>query len=111
MGKRRRLNRDKRKAHALWSQSQLLSLLNNPSEFTPEQRSRFAQHLVKVSRRHRLRLPSEAKEIVCRSCHGVLRYGENASMRIRNGIKIQICFSCRTVRRVPYRKGSQKVQA
>jgi RNase P subunit RPR2 len=109
--RRSRLNRDKRKGHALWSQSQLLSLIKDPSKYTPEQRSRFAQHLVKVSRRHRLRLPSEAKEIVCRGCNTLLRYGDNASIRIRNGHKIQTCFSCTLIRRIPYRQHSQKVKA
>ena len=110
MGRRNRLHREKRKAHALWSQGQLLSLLKDPSRYTPEQRSRFAVHLVKVSRRHRIRLPKEVGEIVCRACNTLLRYGDNASIRFRNGHKIQTCFSCNSIRRIPYRQHSMKVE-
>ena len=109
MGRRSRLNRDKRKGHAIWSQTQLLSLLKNPSQFTPEQRSRFALHLVKVSRRPRIRLPSEVRGIVCRACNTLLHYGDNATIRFRNGYKIQTCLSCTAVRRFPYRNDLQKV--
>ena len=110
MGRRSRLNREKRKSHAIWTQTQLLSLLKKPSQFTPEQRSRFALHLLKVSRRHRIRLPSEVREIMCRACNTLLRYGENATIRFRNGHKIQTCLSCTSVRRIPYRQHSQKVK-
>ena len=111
MGRRNRLHRDKRKAHAHWSQTQLLSLLKDASTYTPEQRSRFAVHLVKVSRRHRIRLPSEVREIFCRTCNTLLRYGDNASIRFRNGQKIQTCFSCNSIRRIPYHQHSRKVEA
>ena len=111
MGRRSRLNRDKRKEHAIWSQNQLLGLLKNPTQFTPAQRSRFALHLVKVSRRHRIRLPSEVREIMCRTCNSLLRYGDNATIRFRNGHKIQTCLSCTSVRRTPYQKHPQKVKA
>ena len=111
MGRRSRLNRDKRKSHAIWSQTQLLSLLKKPSQFTPEQRSRFALHLVKISRRHRIRLPSEVREIVCRTCNTLLIYGDNATIRFRNGQRIQTCLSCTSVRRIPYRQHPQKVKA
>ena len=111
MGRRSRLNRDKRKEHAIWSQHQLLTLIKNSSNYTFEQRSRFALHLVKISRRHRIRLPSEVREIICRTCNTLLRYGDNATIRFRNGHKIQTCLSCTSIRRIPFRQGSQEVRA
>lgn len=111
MGRRSRLHRDKRKAHALWSQNQLIGLLKDSLTYTPEQRSRFATHLIKVSRRHRIRLPGEVHVLVCKACNTLLRYGDNGSIRFRNGHKIQTCFSCNSIRRIPYRHHSTKVEA
>ena len=101
MSRRRRL-KDKRRQHALQSRDQLLSMLQDAENHPVEHRKRYARHLFKISRRHRLRLTSEAKEVVCRKCSSLLVQGSTARVRLRNGLKIYTCFSCGHIRRIPY---------
>ena len=108
MRRRRQRQKDKRRQFALSSQERLLSLLYNVDKHPVNHRRRYATHLHKISRRHRLRLSGDAKRVVCRSCSSLLIGGENSRVRLRKGMMVIHCFQCETIRRIPY-KFPQKV--
>jgi len=110
MGRRRQRLKDKRRQHALQSRDHLLSMLYDVEKNPVEHRKTYARHLFKISRRHRLRLTREAKQVVCRKCSSLLVQGLNARVRLRNGLKIHSCLTCGHVRRTPY-LSEKEVQA
>ena len=102
MGRRRQRLKDKRRQYALQSRDHLLTMLQDVENHPIEHREIYARHLFKISRRHRLRLTNEAKEVVCRKCSSLLVQGSTARIRLRNGLKIYTCLSCGHIRRIPY---------
>ncbi|MGB0786526.1 MAG: hypothetical protein ACPGR1_00815 [Candidatus Poseidoniaceae archaeon] len=102
MSRRRQRLKDKRRQHALQSRDHLLSMLYDVVKHPVQHRKTFAQHLFKISRRHRLRLTPEAKQVVCRKCSSLLVQGSTARVRLRNGLRIHSCLTCGHVRRIPY---------
>ena len=103
MSRRRQRQRDKRRQHALASRDRLQLLLYDVKGQPLQHRQLFASHLYKISRRHRIRLSSESKGLICRKCSSLLVYGSTARIRLRNGLKINQCLKCGYTRRVPYK--------
>ena len=102
MGRRRQRLKDKRRQHASQSRDHLLTMLQDVENHPIEHRKTYARHFFKISRRHRLRLTREAKEVVCRKCSSLLVQGSTARVRLRNGLRIHSCLTCGNVRRIPY---------
>lgn len=103
MRRRRQRQRDKRRQHALHSRDRLLSMLYDVPDHTLEHRQIYANHLFKISRRHRLRLSNQSKEVICRKCSTLFIQGTTSRIRLRNGFKIYCCLACGYTRRVPYK--------
>ncbi|MBF15156.1 MAG: hypothetical protein CMA97_06555 [Euryarchaeota archaeon] len=103
MSRRRQRQRDKRRQHAITSRNNLQTLLYDVSGHSFEHRQTYARHLYKISRRHRLRLSNETKEVLCRKCSTLLAQGSTSRVRLRNGMKIRHCLHCGNVRRTPYK--------
>ncbi|MBF55298.1 MAG: hypothetical protein CMA99_04025 [Euryarchaeota archaeon] len=103
MGRRRQRQRDMRRQHAVTSQKQLLSLLYDVPNHTLNRRQTYANHLYKISRRHRIRFSNQAKEVVCRKCSTLLVQGTTSRVRLRNGMKVVHCLQCGDIRRIPYK--------
>ena len=53
-----------------------------------------ARDLLRVSKRHGVRAESQIRDLICRSCNTVLRPGENARVRIQDGIRRITCLDC-----------------
>ena len=88
-----------RREIALSSQIRLVEILEHPSLYDEKILRSSADHLVKISQRHRLPVPQRARHLFCRQCHVPTRYGENVRIRISGGMKIITCLECSSVRR------------
>jgi ribonuclease P protein subunit RPR2 len=101
MGRRRnsRSKKAQRVLVAREAQSHLSAILLNPSDYPSEVVDSAAVHLVKTSQRHRLTLPSEARELVCRKCWSSHADGMGFRIRIKHGQRIKTCLKCGSVRR------------
>ena len=88
-----------RRDQAQKSQQRLIGNLETPTITNERLLRSSARHLIKISRRHRLSVPSEARHLVCRKCHSPHRFGENARVRIKHGQRIITCLECSSVRR------------
>ncbi|MGB2031944.1 MAG: hypothetical protein ACPH9F_01640 [Candidatus Poseidoniaceae archaeon] len=103
MSRRRQRQKDKRRQHALASRDRLQLLLYDVKGQPLQHRKLVARHLYKISRRHRIRLSSESKDLICRKCSSLLVQGSTSRVRLRNGLKISQCLKCGYTRRVPYK--------
>ena len=56
-------------------------------------------HLRRVCRRQRMPVPLPWRYLLCRGCHGALRPGYEARIRIRQRQRITTCLSCGRVHR------------
>ena len=88
-----------RRAIAQEGQQRLISILNRTNDVDERLLRSSAHHLVKLSRRHRLQIPSEARHLLCRKCHAPHQFGVNARVRIKHGQRIITCLECSTIRR------------
>ena len=89
---------DRRKV-ARASQMRLIQILENPTQYDDQIVRSSTLHLVKISQRHRLPVPSEARSLFCRSCLVPHRYGENVRIRILAGQRTVTCLECSAIRR------------
>ena len=96
---RRRKSKIDRRAVARSSQVRLINILENPSQYDEQIVRSSAQHLVKISQRHRLPIPSKARHLFCRRCLVPHRYGENIRVRILAGQRVVTCLECSSIRR------------
>ena len=65
------------------------------------------EHLRRVCRRQRMPVPLPWRHHICRGCHGPLRPGHEARVRIRNRQRITTCLTCGRVHRFgPWSKPS-----
>lgn len=101
MGRRRnaRSKKKNRKERALAVQTHLVEVLRDSPKGPPVLAERAAVHLVKSSKRHRLPLPKDAKELVCRKCWSHHVHADAFRVRIKAGQRIKTCLTCGTVRR------------
>ncbi len=102
MGKRRKRSgnlKGQRITNALETQNSLIHLLKHtePKDSTLARSS--VRQILALSRKHRISLPSEAKNLFCRKCEIPFVYGSNVRTRINNGMKIVTCLSCQNIRR------------
>lgn len=104
MSRRRQRQKGKRRQHAIQSRDRLLNLIYDVQSHPAEHRQIYATHLYKISRRHRLRFSTKAKEVVCRTCSSLMLHAATSRVRLRNGVKIIHCLKCESVRRLPYKR-------
>lgn len=97
--RRSRSNKQERKAKAQNAQTHLTEVLKEPHRYPREVIESAAVHLVKTSRRHRLRLSPEGRERVCRSCWANHVYASQFRVRIKAGQRVKTCLACGTIRR------------
>lgn len=96
----RRQKKDQhRKSIAKEGQERFISMLNEPQNTDTRILKSSAKHLVRLSRRNRLAIPSKARHLICRKCSTPYRFGQNARVRIKHGQRIITCFECSSVRR------------
>ena len=96
---RRRKSKIDRREVARSSQMRLIQILENPSLHDGQIVRSSSRHLVKISQRHRLPIPPQARPLFCRRCLVPHRYGENVRIRILAGQRIVTCLECSTIRR------------
>ena len=58
-----------------------------------------ARALLRVSKRDGVSAESHIRDLICRSCNTVLRPGENARVRIQDGIRRITCLDCGRIHR------------
>ena len=101
MAAKRRRARDAslRRKRASMAQSQLTDILNQPWRHSSQKVDAAAHQLWAISRRHQLSLPNEVRVWICRTCHGLLRPGITARVRVRGGRRFTTCLSCGRISR------------
>lgn len=97
--RRSRSNKRDRQVNAKQAQAHLTKVLKTPQLYPRQVIESAAVHLVKTSRRHRLRLDKEGREMVCRSCWANHVYASQFRVRIKAGQRVKTCLVCGTVRR------------
>ena len=88
-----------RRATAQEGQNRLIGILKEPHGADERMLRSSARHLVRLSRRHRLSIPPEARHLLCRKCLAPHAFGTNARVRIKHGQRIITCLECNHVRR------------
>ena len=96
---RRQKKDQERKSIAKKGQDHLIAILNEPQNTDTRILKSSAKHLVRLSRRNRLPIPSKARHLFCRKCRTPYSFGQNARVRIKHGQRIITCFECSSVRR------------
>jgi len=100
MGRRRRRSqKTDRRGNALLAQQHLSSILQTPATVPAEVLDAASVHLIKTSRRHRLPLPAEGRNLVCRACWSHHASPSRFRVRIKAGQRIKTCLRCGSVRR------------
>lgn len=101
VGRRRRgrSNKEQRRIRAADAQRHLSTILQEPEAYPEGVVESAAVHLVKTSRRHRLPLPTNSRELVCRACWAQHVTSSHFRVRIKHGQRIKTCLKCGTVRR------------
>lgn len=100
MGRRRQSKRGQsRKKQAKQAQQHLLNLLESHQELPEELVDSAAVHLMKITRRHRLRIPVTHRHLVCRACWAPHTRSANLRVRIKHGQRIATCTVCGDLRR------------
>jgi ribonuclease P protein subunit RPR2 len=97
--RRRALSASMRRERASKAQVRLTRVLNQPWRHSSEKVDAAAQQLWAVSRRHQLGLPEDVRIWICRGCHGLLRPGISARVRVRGGRRFTTCLSCGRISR------------
>jgi len=96
---RRRRDKLNRRELAKVSQLRLINILENPTVHHRNVVQSSVLHLVKISQRHRIPVPSRARHLFCRQCLVPSLYGVNTRVRIRAGQRTVTCMDCSSVRR------------
>ena len=96
---RRRKGKIDRREVARSSQQSLIQILKYPSLYDEQIVRSSSRHLVKISQRHRLPIPPEARSLFCRTCLVPHRYGDNIRVRILAGQRTVTCLECSAIRR------------
>jgi RNase P subunit RPR2 len=96
---RARSGKHERHARALAAQRHLTEIMLHPELHPKEVVESAAVHLMKTSRRHRLYLPPQGRELVCRACWANHVYSSQFRVRIKAGQRIKTCLVCNSVRR------------
>ncbi|RLG33580.1 ribonuclease P [Methanosarcinales archaeon] len=75
------------------------------AEECPERSRRYLQLAKRIGMRHRVRIPRDLKQHMCRGCSVFLIPGKNARVRLqsRRGYITTTCLECGRVMRLPYR--------
>ena len=63
---------------------------------------RYVELARKIGMRYNVRLPSEFKRRVCRTCHAYLLPPKTARVRVGESRVVTTCLRCGTVMRFPY---------
>lgn len=100
-GRRKRGSRNKhdRRRVAHINQDRLIRIVQSSELYDVSIRQTAVHHLVKISQRHRLRIPAQVRLLFCRKCYVIHRFGETTRVRIVAGQRIVTCLQCSTVRR------------
>ena len=65
--------------------------------------ARYVELILKLSRKHNIRLSREKKYHVCKKCNSFLIPGKNATVRLKKGKVVIKCHMCGSYKRYPYR--------
>jgi len=97
-GRRRARNFAARKNLAEESISHLSNLLLHPEN---ELANSAARDLIRISKRHGVRVSKENRSLICRTCKSNLRPGYNARIRLVGSNRKITCINCNRVYRFP----------
>ncbi len=62
---------------------------------------RYIELMLKIARKHNIRLGRDKKRMFCKSCHTFLLPGRTAKVRLKKGRVIIKCEVCGTYKRYP----------
>ncbi|HIF04619.1 MAG TPA: hypothetical protein EYQ80_04265 [Candidatus Poseidoniales archaeon] len=88
-----------RRDRALRASNQLADILQTPWLHEGRAVDSAALQMWRIGRRHRIGLHPSQRIWICRGCHGPLRPGLSARVRIRAGRRITTCLRCNRVSR------------
>ena len=64
--------------------------------------NRYVQLIRRIGMKLRLRLPREIKKSYCKHCYVAFAPGDNCRVRLRRGLLVYYCFSCKKYTRTGY---------
>ncbi len=70
----------------------------------PERSSRYAALARRMGMRHRVRLPRELRQKVCRSCNSYLVPGSTSRVRLQKNNICITCLKCGKAMRYPHKR-------
>lgn len=82
----------------------LFSEAEKAAKERPDLAKRYVELARRIGMRYNVRMPRNLKRKYCKYCHSYLRYGVNASLRLKRGSVIIKCFSCNRTMHYPYKK-------
>ena len=63
--------------------------------------NRYVELILKIAKKHKIRLPRQLKYNICKKCHTFLIPGKNAQVRLKKGKIIIKCENCGSYKRYP----------
>ncbi|MGV8172403.1 MAG: ribonuclease P protein component 4 [Candidatus Woesearchaeota archaeon] len=70
----------------------------------PELSKRYIELARRLSTRYKIKFNSEQKNASCKKCNAYLKDGVNSRIRLVHGKRVRTCLSCKSVRRMVYKK-------
>jgi ribonuclease P protein subunit RPR2 len=70
----------------------------------PERSCRYASLARRIGMRHRVRLPRELRQKVCRDCNSYLVPGSTSRIRLQKRHVCITCLKCGRIMRYPYKR-------
>ena len=89
--------KERRASLAKQAQSMLIKKINSDDDDVAEN---AAKHLVRTSRRNRLRVPNDYRRLICKGCSRILKPGINQRIRVRAGMIVRTCLECGRTHRI-----------
>ncbi|MFB6295210.1 MAG: ribonuclease P protein component 4 [Candidatus Nanohaloarchaea archaeon] len=68
----------------------------------PDRADRYVELARRIAMTVTVSLPAELRERCCPDCHAYLQPGENARVRVEDGVKTVTCGECGGSRRIAY---------
>ena len=94
-----RKSRDDRKTHSSQAQRELITLIRDNQDISPELKNNALSKLLSLNRKHRLKMPRAVSLLFCKQCKK-LHNSTNTTFRIKHGQTIISCLTCNSVRRI-----------
>lgn len=92
-------HRGDRKKHSANVQGELISIINGSGIQSKRLKNNAVKNLIALNRRHRLKMPKEARLMICKQCN-VIKNSVNTRVRIKHSQLVISCLECNNIHRL-----------